>query len=56
MTKDIENKIKALINTLDFEGLKEALDKMENNDIANMIIERMFEVDEEKAIAYSEIY
>ena len=56
MTNTTMNKAMELINTLDFDGLVEALDKIDNCDMIAMIIERMFEIDEEKAIEFEKNY
>lgn len=49
-------RMKELINSLDFNGLAEALERIDNMEICDMIIERMFELDEEKALAYEANY
>lgn len=49
-------RVNELIKTLDFDGLVEALEKIDNMEIADVIIERMFEVDEEKAIKFEANY
>lgn len=56
MTRAERARAQELVNTLDFDGLTEALDKVDNMEISTMIIDRMFSLDEERAIAFAECY
>lgn len=56
MTKAQEIKARTLIKALDFDGLAEALERVDNVEMVTMIIDRMFELDETRAIEFSENY
>lgn len=56
MTKTERARAQELVNTLDFDGLTEALDKVDNMEMSTMIIDRMFEIGETRAIAFAECY
>lgn len=56
MTKTQEIKVTQLINSLDFDGLAKAFDEVDNIEITDMILDRMFTLDEERAIEYSNNY
>lgn len=56
MTVEMMRKAQALVNSLDFEGLVDALEKVDNIEMIAMIIERMFVLDEERAIAFADEY
>lgn len=56
MTKAQEMKATALINLLDFESLAKLFDEVESAELADMILDRMFELDEERAIEYANNY
>lgn len=49
-------KVYGLVNSLDFEGLVDALNKIDNMEIVSIIIDRMFELDEERAVAFADAY
>lgn len=50
------NKAKQLVNMLDFDGCIKALEKIDNMQMVDLIIDRMFQLDEARAIEFSNNY